>query len=241
LLTAIGYTGLYIFVMAMVALTYRNGLLRMGLELPKVKKRLVVLLAIFGIWAIYLYLIGESGLLWSFEMPPRFLLLVFLPITIITAFIFIKNRKSPIFESIPKQKVLYFQSFRIVVELMILATYLEGVFPVETTFEGYNYEIIVGLLAPIITYAVYSKKWLSENVALAFNYLGLATLAIIIFIVITSLYLPSFWGDSVPRIGEAFSHVPYLLLPGFLAPAAIFAHIFSIMQIRKSKQALGKS
>ncbi|NOQ73984.1 MAG: hypothetical protein GQ574_18405 [Crocinitomix sp.] len=239
MLTAIGYTGLYIFVMAMIGLTYRNGLLRMGLELPKVKKRLVILIAAFGIWAIYLYLIGESGLLWHFEMPPRFLLMIFLPIAIITVFIFIKNRKSPIFEAIPKQKILYFQSFRIVVELVILATYLEGVFPVETTFEGYNYEIIVAILAPIVAYAVYSKKWLSENVALAFNYLGLATLAIIIFIVITSLYFPSVWGNSAPRIAEEFSHVPYLLLPGFLAPAAIFAHIFSIMQIRKTKQVKG--
>lgn len=241
LLSPIGYTGLYIFVMATVALTYRNGLLRMGLEHKKVKKRLIVLLAAFGIWAIYLYLIGESGFLWHFGMPPRFLLLIFLPISIITAIIFFKNNKSAIFTTIPKQKVIYFQSFRIVVELMILSTYLEGVFPIETTFEGYNYEIIIGLLAPLVAYFVYTKKRLSENVALAFNVAGLITLAIIIFIVITSLYAPSIWGDSLPRISEEFSHVPYLLLPGFLAPMAIFAHIFSIVQIRKSKRELLKS
>ncbi len=240
-LSPIGYTGLYIFVMAAVALTYRNGLLKMGLGHKKVKNRLVALLAAFGIWAVYLYFIGESGFLWHFGMPPRFLLLIFLPIAIITAIIFIKNKNSAIFEVIPKQKVIYFQSFRIIVELMILSTYLEGIFPVETTFEGYNYEIIIGLLAPIVAYLVYTKKRLSENVALVFNVAGLLTLGIIIFIVITSLYLPSVWGDSLPRISEEFSHVPYLLLPGFLAPMAIFAHIFSIVQIRKSKRQLLKS
>ena len=126
-------------------------------------------------------------------------------------------------------------------ELAILETYLEGVFPIETTFEGYNFEIVVGIIAPILAYFVYTKKCVSENVALLFNFLGLFTLAIIIFIIITSLYAPSVWGESAPRITVEFSQVPYLLLPVFLAPVAIFAHIFSIIQIRKSRKSVVKN
>jgi len=40
LLAPITYTVLYIFVMIAVAFTYRNGLLRMGMNLKLVKKRL---------------------------------------------------------------------------------------------------------------------------------------------------------------------------------------------------------
>ena len=169
-------------------------------------------------------------------MPPRFLLMVFLPLGLITAFLFIKNKKSQLYTAIPKQNVIYFQSFRIVVELMIHATFIAGIFPIETTYEGYNYEIAIGLIAPIVAYGVYKRSWWSEKVVLIFNYLGLATLGIIIFIVINLLYAPSFWGDTAPRMGQDFTRIPYLLIPGFLAPVAIFAHIFSIIQIRKSRK-----
>ncbi len=155
--------------------------------------------------------------------------------TIIAIVLLVKNRKSDLFHVIPKKDIIYFQSFRIVVELVILATFLDGVFPIETTFEGYNYEIVIGLIAPVIAYGVYRKNWFPEFVVVLFNITGLITLSIIIFIVITSLYFPSVWGDNVPVINERFSHMPYLLLPGFLAPVAIFAHVFSLMQIRKTK------
>ena len=236
ILATIGYSVLYIFVMWAIATTYRNGLLSMGVVRTTVNRRFVILLGLFAVWTSYLYFIGESGYLWHFGMPPRFLLLIFLPLIIILTIIFIRNRKKAIFNAIPKEKVIYFQSFRILVELLILSTYLEGVFPIETTFEGYNFEIVVAILAPIVAYLVYTKKRLSENVALAFNFLGLATLGIIIFIVITALYVPDFWGAQEPKIKEDFSHIPYLFLPGFIAPAAIFAHIFSILQIQKSKR-----
>lgn len=235
-LAQIAYTLLYIFSMTAVLFTYRNGLLRMGMALRQIKRRIVFLLGAFGTWTIYLYLIGESGLLWNFKMPPRFLLMIFLPMALITAYIFIKNRNSQIYHTIPKQNVIYFQSFRIFVEIAIMATYLEGVLPIETTFEGFNYEIIIGIIAPIVAYFVYTKKRLSEQVALVFNYIGLGTLAVIIFIVITSLYFPKFWRESATLISQDFTRVPYLLLPGFLAPIAIFAHIFSIIQIRKSRK-----
>lgn len=230
----IGYTAVYIFLISVVVITYRNALARLGRPLKQIKRRTIILLIAFIGWTVYLYFIGESGLLWNFELPPRFPLLIFLPLALTFLFIFIMNRKSPVFNAISKANVIHFQSFRIIIEWVILATYLEGVFPIETTFEGYNYEIVIGALAPLVAYGVYRKQWFSEKLALWFNFLGLTTLAIIIFIVITSLYIPEFWGDSSPRIREQFTKVPYLFLPGLIAPIAIFTHIFSIIQIRKS-------
>lgn len=232
-----GYSILTALVAFLVIWTYRNGLQRMGTQPSVVRKQLLVLILAFIGWFVYLYFIGKSGLLWSFSLPPRFPLCVFLPLLLTAVFILVRNRKSALYQVIPKSGVLYFQSFRVLVEWVILFTYFEGVFPVETTFEGYNFEIVTGLLAPVVAFGVYRKRWFSEKWALYFNYAGLVTLAIIIFIVMSSLYYPQFWGDTEPRIKAAFSEVPYLFLPGFLAPMAIFAHIFSIIQIRKSRLA----
>lgn len=236
-IAGVGYSILTALVAFLVIWTYRNGLRRIGIQPKGVRKRLLMLIFAFMGWFIYLYFMGNSGFLWSFSLPPRFPLCVFLPLLLTLVFILLRNRNSMLYQVIPKSGVLYFQSFRVLVEWVILFTYFEGVFPVETTFEGYNFEIFTGLLAPVVAFGIYRKKWFSEKWALYFNYAGIATLGIIVFIVMSSLYYPQFWGDTEPRIKAVFSELPYLFLPGFLAPMAIFAHVFSIIQIRKSCKA----
>ena len=190
---------------------------------------------LLGSWLFYVYLVSTLGLLQGFELPPRVLIFFFIPTLVGITFFIRKYRNHSLMNALPKSWAIYFQSFRIFVELIIWKTYLAGTFPVSMSFEGYNYEILVGLSAPIIAYLVFNRKILSEKIAIAWNFVGLFVLSIIIGIAVTSAYFPQLWGASNSLIGIEFGLFPYTLLAGFLAPMAIFMHILSLSQLFKRK------
>lgn len=229
-MVANGYLFLSMGILLLLFSGYGVGLTRSGIS-PKEKTKKLYLGGIISlIWFVYLYLLSSTSFLYNFDLPPRFPIAVFLP-TVMLFFLFIKRNKFML-TAIPPAWFIYFQSFRIVVELLIHATVLEGILPKQASFTGYNYEIVIGLSAPIVALA-FHKKWLSHKIVLVWNYIGLSTLGVIIFIVISSYYFPSIWGYSSTPVAKEFVQLPYLLLPGFLAPVAIFVHILSIMQLRK--------
>ena len=53
---------------------------------------------------------------------------------------------------------VFLQSFRIIVELLIYGAFLEGVFPQRATFEGLNFDILVGISAPVIGWLILKKR-----------------------------------------------------------------------------------
>ncbi|MTI31393.1 hypothetical protein E1171_11275 [Cytophagales bacterium RKSG123] len=119
------------------------------------------------------------------------------------------------------------------VEIVILCSFFAGILPKAATFEGYNFDIIMGITAPIM--GVFAQKNGSQSYKwiLAWNILGLVTLAIVVFIVISASYFPEVWGSKEPLVSTQFTHFPITLLPGFIMPSAVFMHVLSIMILRK--------
>ena len=190
------------------------------------KKALNTFLFIVAIWLIYINYLSRSSLLVDLGIPPRMPLMVILPTLI--ASILITGLKSfrSILQNTPAWLPVYFQSFRILVELLIFGAYLNGVLPQRVTFEGLNFDIIVGISAPIIAY-LYMKKKISALFLLSWNVFGLLILTLTGYAFLTAFYQYDF--ATISQNTEFF-HIPYLLLPGVLLPLAIFLHIFSLRQ-----------
>ena len=195
-------------------------------------KVLKVAIALF-LWFVYCFAIAQTGILQNFDLPPRFPLLLVLPAFVMLGIIAYKHKDSPILAVIPKSWLIYYQSFRIVIESLFVATVGIGVLHPEVTFEGYNYDILFACTAPIIAFLVFNKKVLPQKVALYWNYLGLVVIAFIIFLFTTTTYIPSVWGSTESLANKNFIDFPYTLVPAFLMPSAVFIHILSIMQIHK--------
>jgi len=49
-----------------------------------------------------------------------------------------------------------------------------------------------------------------------------------------TFFVPSIWGSSTPLANEGVFSFEFMLVPGFLMPSAVFMHILSIIQLRKS-------
>lgn len=177
-------------------------------------------------WAAYLVVIGRSGILVNFDLPPRMPMLIVFP-AFFFIFLFLSRKSTKtVFSSVPQHVPVYLQSFRIVVELLIYGAFLETVLPKSVTFEGTNYDILVGFSA-LVMGLLHQKKKLSRTVLLGWNIISLGVLSVTV-----GTFIYSFFFSDIPPSSDfqRFVSMPYLLLPGFLMPLAVGLHAVSIRQ-----------
>jgi hypothetical protein len=185
------------------------------------------------LWQIFIFVIASTDVLKSYDFPPLFAIAFIIPSFIFTGVFLCRNRNQQWINNIPEDWVVYFQSFRILVETLFLLSLAQGIFNYHVTIEGYNFDMIFALTAPIIGYLVYEKKVLTRKSILIWNYVGLSVLASVIILFLTSIYQPEIYGSEVPLLPLEAMTYPYVLIAGFLMPTAVFLHILSILQVIK--------
>lgn len=202
------------------------------LAIRKKKKATVVIGLI--LWQVYVFLLSKSGFLEDLSLPPRFVLLLILPLFIFTGVFLYKNRNEECIKVIPPHWLAYYQSFRIGIETIFVYTVAAGILHTNVTIEGYNMDLIYALSAPVIGTIIYKKGMPSGKLIRIWNYLGLTVIASIIFLFITSMYAPQIYGSEVGLLSSQLGTYPFTLVAGFLMPSAVFVHVLSLVQIRKS-------
>ena len=163
--------------------------------------------------------------------PPR------LPLFALAAFasIVLLNRTKTLdklIASTPRHWLIAAQTFRIVVELVLFAFFVDGHVPPQLTFEGRNFDIWAGITAPIMAWLVLQHR-VKPIVAVIWNLLGIAVLLNTIVVFQTSVPGPLYanWpGGPLVSAGEW----PLVWLPTFLAPLAIFLHVVSLRQFARA-------
>jgi len=178
--------------------------------------------AIFGLvaWLVFLTAWSVSGMAMRFDLFPLnmapVLIIPFIAIVLITI-------KSP---RIPLKTLTYLQVFRVFVEILLWALFVENLLPIQMTFEGRNFDIISGLTAPLAAMFLLRSKW---GLAL-WNIMCLGLLINIVTVAILSMPGPlrSFFNEPSNTIVATF---PFILLPGMLVPLAYGLSLLSLRQI----------
>lgn len=196
----------------------------------KTKSKRQVLLGFLGFHA-YVIGLSISGVLETFELPPRFVVFIILPVFIFTGIFLNKQKNKEWIQQIPTSWLVLVQSFRLIVEIIFVFSITAGILPENVTIEGYNMDMIFAVSAVLVWFA-YTRKWIGEQVLLAWNYLGLVVLASIIFVFMTTIFASeAVYGEYIPMSIE-FTMWPYNLVAGFLMPSAVFIHVLSIVQLK---------
>jgi hypothetical protein len=160
--------------------------------------------------------------------PPRFVVVVIVPLVTV---IWISSRETTkhILKWVPPVALLYLQTFRIFVEILLLLLFLENVIPVQMSIEGLNYDILAGFTAPVVAF-LYSKRKISPAGVKVWNAVGLMLLINIVAISILSSPVPIriFMNEPANTIVTMF---PFVYLPGMLVPLAYGLHILSWKQM----------
>ena len=131
---------------------------------------------------------------------------------------------------IPITTLHYLHIIRVPVEMVLFWLSIELVVPKIMTFEGANFDIISGISAPFAAVFMVGTRSKTKTGAVIWNLLALALLANIVFIAIS--HTPYFYTATteVPANLAVF-FFPYLLLPCFVVPAVLFAHLVSLNQL----------
>lgn len=201
-------------------------------EKIKVRKKKIILVLSLVAWHLYLFILGLTDFMSDLSFPPRFFMLTIFPLLIFIGFFIYRNRNNSWIQNIPPHWLFFYQTFRILIETIFVFTVAKGILHPNVTIEGYNFDMVYAFTVLIIGLVVFKKIRQYKRLIIWWNYLGLGVIAIIIFLFQSTIYIPEIYGDIAPFPIE-FLKYPYILIPSFLMPSAIFMHILSIVQLRK--------
>ncbi len=239
-----GFIGFIIFPLFCVLLILRGLQLTLKKTDFTIKKQNKILLQtsfIFLFWISLTGILSASGLLdMSKEkliLPPPALILVNIPWVVLLLLVNFNTTIKTIIKVIPSHWLVYFQSFRIIVEILIWVVFLQNLLPIQMTFEGYNFDILVGIFALPVGFFVAKQTSIStkKKLLIGWNIFGLVLLATIIIISILSMPLPirQFMNEPSAVIVSTF---PYMWLPAILVVIAYSLHILSLKQALLMKE-----
>lgn len=118
---------------------------------------------------------------------------------------------------------------RLPVELGLYGLFLHGAVPRIMTFAGGNWDILMGLSAPLVYWLVRRRR-LGRWPLLAWNLLGLGLLAHIVVVAVLSAPSPvQRLAFEQPNV--ALLHFPFGWLPAVLVPLVLLAHVAALRQL----------
>ena len=185
-----------------------------------------------AVWLGVLAVLAGQGYFLEFQsMPPRLTLAGLLPL--VAGLLMLPTHGTRHFLAVtPPERLIYLQSFRIVMEIILWALAVQGRTPKLMTFEGRNIDILVGLTAIPIGWMVVERRAWPVWVAAAWNVVGILILANVV--IHAQLALPTPFRAFVTEPSTAFlATFPYIWLVGFLVPFAFWLHAGSLVQLAR--------
>jgi len=178
-------------------------------------------------WIGLLTILSNNGFFADFsKLPPRPALAMLIPLPIIILVAFSKTG-TQLLQTVPSHWLVFMQSFRIIVELLLLFAFMASKLPVQMTFEGRNFDVLTGVLALPVGYLLARKKTYASKLAIAFNIIGILLLLNILVIAVLSMPTSIRYFMNEPS-NTLVGRFPFILLPGILVPIAYTMHIFSL-------------
>lgn len=229
--------GLFVILVAALLVLILKGLDQVLQQTPlspsKRKLRVLATGGCLAIWLGFLAVMAAQGFFMEFTLPPRFAIAVLPPIVFIILLL-LSKKVGVLLDLTPPAWLVYIQSFRIWMEIILWMMYVATVLPVQLTFEGRNWDILAGITAVIVGYFCFTRKRWSHRVVFWWNLFGLALLFNVVITGILSAPFPFrvFMNEPANTI---MGHFPFVWLPGFVVPVAMCMHVLSIRQLlRKS-------
>lgn len=198
----------------------------------KGKRKLLLHYILLGVlfWLSFLGVLAHLGFFQNFQtLPPRMLVAVVPPIILTIILLSSKNFKTILLHT-PLKWLVYIQAFRIVMELILWMGLKAGFVPFQMTFEGWNYDIIVGITAISAGMVFYRKNRIRRREAVIWNVFGILLLLTIVMISTISTPSPFRVFPNEPA-NTMIAYVPFIWLPGFVVPFALAMHLFSLKQL----------
>jgi len=180
---------------------------------------------LIAIWVGVLSALSLSGWLERSPMPG---IPVFFAIVLVGAITFSFSRFGNLLMSLPLSYLVFFQGFRLPLELVLHSWAEQGTVPPTMTWTGQNFDLIAGLWCLILGFFVNrfpKAAWIA-------NWIGIICLLNVIRVAVMSSPLPFAWQLEKPLLLALY--FPYLLIGPLAVGAAFAGHIILTRRIIKT-------
>ena len=166
------------------------------------------------------------------SLPPRLLIAPF-PCLIAIILLASSKKFTELLRKIPLHWLIYIQSFRILMEIILYMLADNGVIHERLSFAGSNFDILAGISALLIGWLVQKNK-INRPSLITWNIACILLLMTIVFMAILSTPYPfSIFKDE--PVNTVVFYYPFIWLPGFVAPFALAMHVFTLQKIFSEK------
>jgi len=181
-------------------------------------------------WIAYGGILGYTGVIANTSALPPGLFYMLAPIIMLVMFMARSRVGETVALSFPLWLLMGMESFRLVVEVFLHQLWLDGQLPKMLTYQGANFDILIGISAPIVAWLLISHR-ISNRTALVWNAIGIAMLAnVAVRAILTSPGPLHFITTEVPNV--AIGTFPFTYIPGLMVPLALVLHVLSIRALR---------
>ena len=98
------------------------------------------------------------------------------------------------------------------------------------TFEGWNFDILSGITAPIVYFLAFRKGGVNRTLLITWNVIALGLLANIVTLAVLSFQGPmQRLAFDHPNVGVTY--LPFIWLPAIIVPVVLFSHLASLWQL----------
>ncbi len=221
----------WIFTILLLASLFHYSHKYIRLTFEKNYEPKIIRLSLFILtWIIYIVVVSTTGMIDDFGLPPKLPIFIIIPAFLFIGILITRNETNQVLKYLPVSLLIGFQGFRIIVELIIWLAYKDGVIPIQATFEGGNYDILIGITAlPLAFYT--HKERLSRGLLIFWNIAGLFILANTVKIFLFSAFFPQLMGLENSIIDFSFLHPPLIFIAGLYMPIAVLFHGLSLKQL----------
>ncbi len=206
-----------------VAFSERKGL----------SKKATIIALFLMMWLIFQSTLALNG--WYMDRvakPPHIIFPLFVNLTLI-ALAFTTSLGRKFIDSISLKVLVWIHIIRIPVELCLYWLAQNKQVPWSITYEGYNFDIVFGITAPVFILLFFKNK-ISKNVFFVWNILGLISVLGVFIRAAGAVPSPiQLWDFNQPNY--AVLHFPFIWLPSFLVMAIILTHLITIRKLRNNK------
>lgn len=231
LIAAVGFVSLTVICLTLFLLGLAYGLRQIGWAAERKNRYLLYTILILAAWLSFTGVMSNMGFFSDFEiLPPPMFINLLIPIAGIVFWIKRPATKE-ILAGIPLFWLPALQAFRIPVEIFLWCLFMVQLLPEQLTFEGYNFDILSGILGLVLAILMYRGLRKSTMWLRLYNFLGLALLFTIVLMSILSMPTPfrQFMNEPSNVIMTIF---PFIWLPAFLVPFAFGLHLLSLQQTK---------
>ena len=193
-----------------------------------------ILIFLIPLWIFFQAVLSVGGFYENTTvLPPRLALFGVFPALLLIIFFFLFFRSSFI-ERMPLRLLTLLHIVRIPVEIVLLYLFIGGQIPQVMTFEGRNFDILSGILAPVVYLSAFRGTEVKKWILVGYNILGLILLANIVSIAILSLPSP-IQQMAFDQPNRAVLSFPYIWLPTIVVPLVLFSHLAALWKLAHGK------